>query len=232
MLGREPVGTDQSGTRLINAVGAELLEFARRALGAGPLADEAVAAALADGSWGRLELIARTAVECGRRSAQPDGPAGREPQASPAGANGSAAHPSAPAGPSTLAAAVAAELALATATLPSRQREVLALRGLLGLCFAEIGVVMSLEEPAVASLVARARLMLRSALRGGEIEPDPRCVDREHALRLLARRQDAEPVDETDTGWLFGHLRDCEGCARAHAAMLEAAVCYAAWGRP
>src|SRR5207245_2425413 len=79
-----------------------------------------------------------------------------------------------------LAQAVAAELAQATARLPQRQREALALRERLGLTYAEIGAAIGMEPQAVAPLLARARLRLRSELRGTEPAKNE-CTDRDRA---------------------------------------------------
>jgi hypothetical protein len=127
-----------------------------------------------------------------------------------------------------LAQAVAAEIAAATSAMPQRQREVLALRELLRLSHRDISRVMGIETTAVPPLVARARLRLRRELRGG---PDaaPDCGERERSLRALAMRQDGELSDKQEDAWLLEHLGDCDPCTRAHAAMLEASVCYRAW---
>jgi hypothetical protein len=127
-----------------------------------------------------------------------------------------------------LAQAVARELAVATSAMPQRQREALALRELLALSHRDISRVMGIETLAVPPLLARARLRLRRELRGG---PDaaPDCSDRERSLRALAMRQDGELSDERENAWLLDHLGDCDPCTRAHAAMLEASVCYRAW---
>ena len=61
---------------------------------------------------------------------------------------------------------MARELARATARLPQRQREALALRELLGLGYGDIGRLIGIDPAAVAPLLARARLRLRSELRG------------------------------------------------------------------
>jgi RNA polymerase sigma factor (sigma-70 family) len=130
--------------------------------------------------------------------------------------------------PETLAGAVARELAAATARLPERQREALALRELLGLDHDRIARVLGVDRSAVAPLLARARLRLRTELRG-EGAPPPPCDERERALRTITLRQDGEPVSDADDDWLIEHLGHCVGCARGHAAMLEASVCYRAW---
>jgi hypothetical protein len=130
--------------------------------------------------------------------------------------------------PGSLAEAVARELAQATAQLPERQREALALRDLLRLSYDEVGTVVGLDPSAVGPLLARARLRLRTTLRG-EGAPLPSCDERERALRTIALRQDGEPVSEADEDWLIEHLGHCVGCARAHSTMLEASACYRAW---
>jgi hypothetical protein len=192
-------------------LGHELRELARRILGPGPAAYEAATAALAEPSADRLEAVSRTAIECRRRDGE------------------SVSLPLLRA--DSLTAAVASELERGNAGLPQRQREALALRELLRLSYAQMGVVMGLEPPAVASLLARARLKLREELRGPYAHETEPCVEREHALRVLARRQDSEPVGASDDAWIFTHMADCPGCERAHAVMLEASVRYRAWVR-
>jgi Sigma-70, region 4 len=127
-----------------------------------------------------------------------------------------------------LVQAVALEIAAATARMPQRHREVLALRELLGLSHEEISRVIGIDPTAIPQLLARARLRLRRELRGG---PDaaPDCSESERSMRALARRQDGELSDQPENAWLLEHLGTCEPCTRAHAAMLEASVCYRAW---
>jgi hypothetical protein len=163
-----------------------------------------------------------------------DDPRARQPEAAhePIPAEPTPAdEPTAADQPRTLAEAVAAELAEATARLPERQREALALRELLGLHHLEIGRVVGVETVAVAPLLARARLRLRTELRGVS-PPAPECPERERALRTITLRQDGEEVPVADDDWLIEHLGHCEGCGRAHAAMLEASACYRAWQLP
>jgi predicted DNA-binding protein (UPF0251 family) len=136
--------------------------------------------------------------------------------------------PAAGSEPHGLAQAVAGELAVANARLPQRQREALALRELRGLSHDQIARVIGIDAHAVAPLLARARLRLRTRLRGG-LEANPGCAERERSLRAIARRQDSEPIDEADSAWLMEHLGHCPACNQAHAAMLEASVCYRAW---
>jgi hypothetical protein len=192
-------------------LGHELRELARRILGPGPAAADAATAALREPFADRLDAVSRTAIECRRRDGE--------------------AVELGPLRSGSLAEAVSAEVARANAALPSRQREALALRELLRLSYAQIGTVMGLEAPAVASLLARARLNLREALRGPYAHEEPPCVEREHALRVFARRQDSEPLGEADDAWIFAHMAECAGCERAHAVMLEGSVRYRAWIR-
>lgn len=99
---------------------------------------------------------------------------------------------------SDLATAVAGEVAVASAGLPQRQREALALRELLGLSHAEIGQVMAIEPTAVAPLLARARLRLRAELRHAPITGSD-CPERDRTLRTATLRQDGEPVPRPTT---------------------------------
>jgi hypothetical protein len=129
---------------------------------------------------------------------------------------------------SDLATAVAGEVAVASAALPQRQREALALRELLSLSHTEIGKVMAIEPTAVALLLARARLRLRAELRHAPVAAGD-CPERDRTLRTATLRQDGEPVPPADDSWLIEHLGHCHDCARAHAAMLEGSVCYRGW---
>ena len=127
-----------------------------------------------------------------------------------------------------LATAVARELAAASARLPQRQREALALRELLRLSHAQIGDVIGIDTAAVAPLLARSRLRLRAELRGAPVTAN-HCPERERMLRTATLRQDGEPVPAADDDWFIEHLGHCSGCSRAHAAMLEGSVCYRGW---
>jgi DNA-directed RNA polymerase specialized sigma24 family protein len=135
----------------------EVQELCRRVLGPGASADEAAAQARTDPARDRLALLAAAAAACRERSEQHDGDP-RIVEQPGAGTPG-------------LAEAVAHELALATARLPERQREALALRELLRLSHEQISNVMGIEPASVAPLLARARLRLRSERRGTEPEP-------------------------------------------------------------
>jgi hypothetical protein len=127
-----------------------------------------------------------------------------------------------------ISAAVAHELSCATGRLPQRQREALALRELLGLSHEQMARAIGIEPAAAAPLLARARLDLRAELRGAAA-PASDCPEQERALRTATLRQDRETVLAADDDWLMDHLGHCDGCARCHAAMLEASVCYRAW---
>jgi RNA polymerase sigma factor (sigma-70 family) len=207
----------------------EVREFCRRVLGPGQQADEAAAQAVAEISSGQLvELLGAAADACreraerGGRGERAEGAgAGPPPQATPPSGNGDA-------DPATLAQAVARELAAATAALPERQREVLALRELLRLSYADIAEVMEIDSAAVAPLLARSRLRLRTERRGPH-HAGGECAESDRALRALALKQDAESLGAEEADWLATHLGSCQACGVAHAAMLEASVCYRAW---
>jgi hypothetical protein len=211
---RDSAGAGASGwdpRRLADTpLGHELRQFCTRILGPGPAAARATEITLAEPFTDRLEAVARAAGHCRRQTDAVTVPPRRS---------------------DSLADAVAFELAEASAALPIRQREVLALREMLRLSYVQIGVVMNLEPPAVASLLARARIKLREELRGAYPHETAPCAEREQALRVLARRQDSEPVRSADQAWLFAHMTDCPGCERAHAVMLEASMRYRAWAR-
>ena len=192
-------------------------EFCRRVLGPGPAADAAAALARDVESADRVTLLGAAAREC-RASAEHQDPSNPPPEEL-GGDRG------------VLAAAVARELASATAALPERQREGLALREFFRLSYEQISQVMDIEQAAVAPLLARARLRLRVERRGSPIPAAGSCGEGERSLRLLARRQDSEPLTGEDDEWLLSHLSSCAACEVAHAAMLEASVCYRAWPR-
>ena len=191
----------------------ELLEFCRRVLIDPELAAQAAgsARASAEDAGDRLALLAAAGRACRERA----GLVGPPPPV-----NGSAPD---------LAGAVARELAAASIQLAERHRETLALRELLGLSYEEIAVVIGVEPAAVPPLLSRARLRLRSALRGPGPAIDGACESRDRSLRALARRQDAQPMSAEDEAWLLSHLAECALCEGAHAAMLESAACYRGW---
>jgi hypothetical protein len=191
----------------------EVLELCRRVLGDEGAAEEAAAVAMSAPTSDRIERLAAATRACRDRADLQNG--GAAPTAASTGSAG-------------LSDAVAGELAAATARLPERQREALALRGLLRLSYEQIAQGMAIDVAAVAPLLARSRLRLRAERRG----PSPiarRCEEHDRSLRILASRQDSEPISRDDDEWLRAHLAACPECDMAHAAMLEAAVCYRAW---
>jgi hypothetical protein len=197
----------------------EVEEFCLRVLGARELAaDTAERARAESGGDDRIALLRAAVLECRERGDSRDGDALAEDDEIAVGATG-------------LAAAVARELADSTARLPERQREGLVLRELLRLSYEQIAEVLAIDQAAVAPLLARARLRLRAERRGSGIEQEARCEHRERALWILASRQDSEPVSAEDDAWVLAHMAECAACDTAHAAMLEASVCYRAWPR-
>jgi hypothetical protein len=188
-----------------------LVEFCARLLGD---RDGAAAAALAAREAGGDDELARlqhAVEECRSRI-------GSEPLIQPADVEDTG----------ELSAAVAAELWMATARLPPRQREALALRDMLGLSHEQLSVVLGIEAAAAAPLLARSRLRLRAELRGAPVARSD-CAERDRMLRVATLRQDGEPVPAADDDWLVDHLGHCEDCIRAHAAMLEGSACYRGW---
>jgi RNA polymerase sigma factor (sigma-70 family) len=210
----------------------EVQEFCSRVIGASTSAREAAAQARAGAGEDRIELLAAATRECRRRA---DGQDGHAPPPGPSAESrhddGGGSPPGGSAESPGLAASIAQELALATARMPEREREVLALRELLRLSYQQISRVMGIEPAAVARLLARARLRLRAERRGSGGEQDAECDDRERSLRVLACRQDSEPLSAEDDAWVLAHMGQCRECETAHAAMLEASVCYRAWPR-
>lgn len=203
----------------------DLGRFVVRMLGDSPAARAAEERARGGGDGERATML-RAAVAAVRQ--------GAEPATEPSPTAPAATDPDAddrPTDPARLADAVAGELAAAADRLTIAEREVLALRELLGLSYDEIADVADVERDAVPVLLARARLHLREALRGAA-HPEPACDERERALRTIALRQDGEEVPAADENWLIEHLGHCRGCRQAHAAMLEASACYRAWAAP
>jgi hypothetical protein len=194
----------------------EVQQFCLRVLGVpGPAAD-AAARARAAGGEDRVAVLAAAARECRGHADQRNG---GDP-----GADGTEEPPSG------LSAAVARELAASTARLPERQREALALRELVRLSYEQISQVMGIEQAAVGPLLARARLRFRAERRGGGADlQEAGCQERDRALRVLASRQDSEPLSAQDDSWVLAHMAGCRSCDTAHSAMLEASVCYRAW---
>jgi len=207
----------------------EVLELCTRLLGDRGTAARAAQLARSPEGEDRRHQLARAVAACRRTGEE------REPTVA---ADGAGDGERAGAGDPELASAIAGELAAATSRLPQRQREALALRELLRCRYDEVADVIGIEPMAVAPLLARARLRLRGELRGtapavrGTAPAAGDCAERDRALRTIASRQDGEPVLAADADWLLEHLGHCVGCAQAHAALLEASVCYRAWRVP
>jgi Sigma-70, region 4 len=189
----------------------ELVEFCARMLGDREAADEVARGARETGGDDQLATLADAVKQCRARSGG-DSPA--QLDAIPNGGE--------------LAAAVAAELSAATARLPPRQREALALRELLRLSHEQLSFVLGIEPAAAAPLLARSRLRLRAELRGAPVARSD-CAERDRMLRVATLRRDGEQVTHADDDWLVDHLGHCEDCIRAHAAMLEGSACYRGW---
>jgi RNA polymerase sigma factor (sigma-70 family) len=129
---------------------------------------------------------------------------------------------------SVLLAAGQEEIRAANATLPERQREVLALRELEELSYDEIAEIMEMNRNSVAQLISRARINLRDALRGTALASiATSSADCERALALFAARQDRE--QSADGDWLEHHLLECETCRLSREAMEEAGASYRSW---
>ncbi|HEX3688927.1 MAG TPA: sigma factor-like helix-turn-helix DNA-binding protein [Solirubrobacteraceae bacterium] len=203
----------------------DVARFCVRMLGDTPAA-RAAEQATRDGGDGDRSAMLRAAVEAVRQ--------GAEPASEPAPNAPAATDPvddDRPTDPAALTETIARELAAAASALPPAEREALALRELLGLGHDDVAAAAGLGADEVALLLARARLDLRTQLRGAAA-PQPVCDERERALRTIARRQDGEEVPAADDDWLIEHLGHCRGCRQAHAAMLEASACYRAWTAP
>lgn len=129
-----------------------------------------------------------------------------------------------------LLAAQQESLRRANARLPVRQREVLALRALGELSYDEIAAIMGMNRNSVAQLLSRARLRLRTELRGaaGEaiVAAGEECAQ---ALPLLAMADDNELRDDRQALWLQAHLNACSRCGLAQEVMAEAGESYRSW---
>ena len=118
----------------------------------------------------------------------------------------------------------------ASAQLPPRHREVLALREVAGRSYEEIGETMGISENAAAQLIWRARSKLREAMTAGAVASVVATSEEcERAQMLLSRVQDGEPVEETDRVWLKKHLDECDSCKTANRMLLEVGASYRLW---
>jgi RNA polymerase sigma factor (sigma-70 family) len=119
----------------------------------------------------------------------------------------------------------------ASAQLPPRHREVLALREVAGRSYEEIGATMGISENAAAQLIFRARSKLREAMTAGAVASVVATTDEcETAQILLSRVQDGQPVEEEDRAWLEKHLDECGSCKTANRMLLEIGASYRLWG--
>ncbi len=203
----------------------DLARYCARMLGDGPQARTAQETAGAGG--GERAAMLRAAVAAVREGTEP----ADEPSPTDAAPETAPDSDERPTDPDALPEAIARELRAASGRLPLAEREALALRELLRLSHEELADAAGVAPDEAALLLARARLDLRTELRGPSA-PQPDCDERERALRTMARRQDAEEVADAETDWLISHLGHCRGCRQSHAAMLEASACYRAWASP
>ena len=113
------------------------------------------------------------------------------------------------------------EVRLANAKLAPRQRLVLALRELEDKSYAEIGVLVGLNENAVAQLISRARQSLREELRLVQVDRSKLPEECQGYLPLLSAHLDGQltgaKLQET-----LAHLEACENCQKALEDMEEA----------
>ena len=121
-----------------------------------------------------------------------------------------------------------AEVRAAERALPARQREVLVLREVEELSYADIASLMELTENGAAQLAWRARASLRAGLRGTALRSiAPAGAACERARTLLELREDA-PLAAAEETWVDEHLAACERCTASRAAMLEVGTTYRA----
>jgi RNA polymerase sigma factor (sigma-70 family) len=113
------------------------------------------------------------------------------------------------------------EVRVANARLAPRQRLVLALRELEDKSYAEIGVVVGLNENAVAQLISRARESLRHELRLAQVDPERLPEECRLNLPLLSRHLDGQ-LRGAQLEATLAHLEGCERCQDALASMREA----------
>lgn len=118
------------------------------------------------------------------------------------------------------------ELAPASARLPERQREVLALREE-GLSYEEIAARLEATPDRVGQLLAHAWINLYDEQVGtvlASVAPTPDC---ERALGLIAARHDGElEAGSPDGEWLEAHLAGCHRCRRGVEEIGEAHALY------
>ncbi len=130
---------------------------------------------------------------------------------------------------SDLASAVALELQRACARLrPSASARRWPCASCSALDHAEVAAVTEARAAAVRAPAGRGPgSRLRAELRGAAVEAGD-CLERERTLRTVTLRQDGEPVAQRGRGLAARAPGHCDGCVRAHAAMLEGSSCYRA----
>jgi RNA polymerase sigma factor (sigma-70 family) len=122
-----------------------------------------------------------------------------------------------------------ADVRAANADLPTRQREVLALREVEQLGYDEIAQIMDLTPNGAAQLAWRARANLRLRLRRRAFASVTLAtLDCERALGLLELSDDAA-LSETEHRWLTKHLTACPRCASNHEVLAEVGTTYRLW---
>jgi RNA polymerase sigma factor (sigma-70 family) len=119
------------------------------------------------------------------------------------------------------------EVRIANGKLAPRQRMVLALRELEDKSYAEIGVLVGLNENAVAQLISRARQSLREELRLVQVERSKLPPECREFLPLLSAHLDGQ-LKGAKLERTLAHLEGCEACQAALADMREASRRYRA----
>jgi DNA-directed RNA polymerase specialized sigma24 family protein len=118
----------------------------------------------------------------------------------------------------------------ANGRLAVRDREVVALRDLVGCSYEEIAGIVGADRQVVAERLWRARLELRDHLTTSRllsiVPVDSPC---RHALALIVMALDDELRDHGERDSLQRHLRTCGKCRMSQAAAREASVAYRAW---